>query len=105
MTLGRRRGFTRGPRSASPSRSDFSIHMRRFLPGPDLEDSPKWLRCLFWASYCGPLLLVYGFVCYGLAALIGEVLHLYHLPVGPELFESSWGKIWTGVAISLISLP
>lgn len=78
--------------------------MRRFYHlGP--FGWPEWLRVLVIASCFGPLLLFLALLGYGAVALLGTDLNLYALPVGPELFNSSWGEVLTIVIFFSLTAP
>jgi hypothetical protein len=89
---------------AFASDGNFLTRMRRsYHLGP--FGWPEWLRVLVVASFFGPLLLFLALLGYGAVALIGNELDLYALPVGPELFDSSWGEVFTIVIFSSIAGP
>jgi hypothetical protein len=78
--------------------------MRRlYHPGP--FGWPEWLRVLVIASSCGPLLVFLALLGYGAVALIGNDLNLYTLPVGSELFDSSWGEAFNMAIIFGLAGP
>lgn len=66
---------------------------------------PEWLRVLVVAGFLGPLLLFLALLGYGAVALLGTELNLYALPVGPQLFDSWWGEVFTFVIFSGIAGP
>ena len=89
---------------AFASDGNFLTRMRRsYHLGP--FGWPEWLRVLVVASFFGPLLLFLALLGYGAVALIGNELDLYALPVGPELFDSSRGEVFTIVIFSSIAGP
>ena len=58
--------------------------LRQSLAEPGLCRWPERFRALVTAAVLGLILLFYALLGYGSAALIGDGLHLYHLPLGPE---------------------
>ena len=78
--------------------------MRRFYSlGP--FGWPEWLRVLVITSFFGPVLLFCALLGYGVVALIGSSLGLYALPVGPELFDSWWGRTLTAIIFFGLAAP
>lgn len=57
---------------------------RQSLADPGLSRWPEWFRSLVTTSVLGLICLFHALLGYGATALIGEGLHLYHLPLGPE---------------------
>ena len=57
---------------------------RQSLADPGPCRWPEWFRTLITTSVLGLICLFHALVGYGASALIGEGLHLYHLPLGPE---------------------
>ena len=57
---------------------------RQGLADPGPSRWPEWFRTLVTTSVLGLICLFHALLGYGATALIGEGLHLYHLPLGPE---------------------